>query len=351
MAIGNKRAISRRQTLGALAALGTMTPFGPARAAKPFEPSAALQEAAKKDAGLVLYTAAFPEVMQDQIAAFNKRFPFVKVNMVRASGGQLITRVQSEAAAGKLEADVLDHSDRGQTKTIEDLFADYAPPNAADYMASALVSPKLWPTITPAWSIAWNPELVKDPPRSWAALCDPKYAGGQIGQVIGPSGGTTWTRIMFERQVLGEDYWKRQAAVKPKLFPSGAPLSDAVVRGEVGIAPLIFNIVYPKKQAGAPMDAVYPTDGVPICPYGSGIMKSGKHPAAAKLWMDWCLSDEGQSQSIREQGNLTALKAPPVPPPGFDPAVHKLWTPDFQQFQSLHDAWLEDWNKTYGYRQ
>ena len=351
MIVMSEKRISRRQVLGSAVALGALTAYGPARAAKPYDPPAALLDAAKKDGGIVLYTAAFPEVMQDQIATFNKRFPFVKVNMVRASGGQLITRVQSEAAAGKLEADVLDHSDRGQTKGIETLFADYAPPNADDYMPSALVSPNLWPTITPAGSIAWYPEIVKDPPRSWAALCDPKYGNGQIGQVIGPSGGTTWTRIMFERQVLGEDYWVRQAAVKPKLFPSGAPLSDAVVRGEIGIAPLIFNIVHPKKQAGAPIDGVYPTDGVPICPYGSGILKSGKHQAAARLWMDWCLSDEGQTESIRDQGNLTSLKNPPILPVGFDPAVHKIWTPNFQQFQSLHDAWLEDWNKAYGYRQ
>ena len=63
-----------------------------------------------------------------------------------------------------------------------------------------------------------------------------------IGQVVGPSGGTTWTRIMFERQVMGEDYWAKQAAAI-ELYPSGAPLSDAVVRGEIGIAPLIYNIV------------------------------------------------------------------------------------------------------------
>jgi iron(III) transport system substrate-binding protein len=48
---------------------------------------------------------------------------------------------------------------------------------------------------------------------------------------------------------------------------------------------------------------------------------------------------------------MTALKNPPMAPPGFDPVQDKLWTPDFAQFEALHDAWLEDWNKTYGYRQ
>ena len=46
--------------------------------------------------------------------------------MVRAPGGQLITRVKTEAAAGKLTADVIDHSDFRLTKAIEDLFAHYA---------------------------------------------------------------------------------------------------------------------------------------------------------------------------------------------------------------------------------
>jgi len=40
---------------------------------------------------------------------------------------------------------------------------------------------------------------------------------------------------MFERQVLGEDYWKKQAATEVTLFPSGAPAADALVRGEVSI--------------------------------------------------------------------------------------------------------------------
>jgi iron(III) transport system substrate-binding protein len=338
-------------SLGTFASLGLLTSYGPARAAKPYNPPASLVDAANKEGEVVLYTAAFPEVMQDTITQFNKRFPGVQVRMVRASGGQLITRVKSEAATGKLEADILDHSDRGQTKAIEDLFADYAPPNAADYMPEALVSPKLWPTITPSWALAWNAELVKNPPKSWMDLTKPEYAGGKIGQVIAPSGGTTWTRVMFERQVLGEDYWAKQAATQPKLYPSGAPLSDAVVRGEILIAPLIFNIVYPKIKDGAPIAAVYPSEGIPIVPYGSGIPKSARHPNAARLWMDWMLSDEGQTHSLRDQGNVTSLKTPPIDPPSFDPKKDKVWLPKFTEFESLHDKWLEDWNRVYGYRQ
>src|SRR5689334_24283002 len=206
--------------------------------------------AAKKEGRLVYYTANFAEVEQEVINAFNKRFPEIKVEMVRAPGGQLITRVKTEAAANKLAADVVDHSDRALMSGLTDLLQDYAPPNAADYREDVRISPKLWPRVTLVWSIAYNSELVKNPPKSWADITKPEYGKRQIGQVIAASGGTTWTRIMFERQVLGEDYWKKQAATDPVLFPSGAPMSDALVRGEITMGPLLYNAIFPKQRDG-----------------------------------------------------------------------------------------------------
>ena len=324
----------------AFAAAAQQNPYGPPE----------LIEAAKKEGKLVYYTANFTEVEQEVIKAFNKRFPFVRVEMVRAPGGQLITRVKTEAAAGKLSADVIDHSDRGLMLEMADLFQDYAPPNAADYLPEVLVSPKLWPRNTIGWSIAYNKELVKNPPKSWQDLTKPEYGNGMIGQVIAPSGGTTWTRILFERQVLGEDYWAKQAQTKPVLYPSGAPASDALVRGEVSIAPLLYNIVWTKKRDGAPLEIFFPPEGVPVNPYASGIPKTAANPNAAKLFLNWCLSAEGQTFMIKELGNLTSLKNPPVYPEGYDPKVVKVWVPDMKD-DPKRNAWVEEWNKLYGYRQ
>jgi len=307
--------------------------------------------AAKKEGKLVYYTANFAEVEQEVIKAFNKRFPEIRVEMVRAPGGQLITRIKTEAAAGKLLADVIGHSDRGLMLEMNDMFMDYAPPNAADYRPDALVSPKLWPGVTLGWSIAYNVELAKKPPKTWADLTKPDYKGKQIGQVVAPSGGTTWTRIMFERQVLGEDYHAKQAALDIALYPSGAPLSDALVRGEVSIAPLLYNIIYTKIKEGAPAEAIFAPEGVPIIPYADGIPKTSKNPNAAKLFMNWRLSAEGQEFQIKELGNLTSLKNPPMYPKGWDPKVVKVWVPEFGPFEKLRATWVEDWNKTYKYRQ
>jgi len=310
-----------------------------------------LIEAARKEGKLVYYTADFTEPEQVIIKEFNRRFPFVKVEMVRAPGGQLITRIKTEAAANKLLADVVNHSDRGLMLGIADLFQDYAPPNAKDYRDDVQVAPQLWPKTTLGWSIAYNTELEKNPPKTWMDLCKPEYGPKKIGQVVAPSGGTTWTRIMFERQVHGDDYWKKQAATQPILYPSGAPTSDAMVRGECSIGVLLYNIAYIKKKDGAPVDIIFPSDGVPLNYYAAGVTKASANPNAAKLFLNWNMSNEGQAFHIKELGYLTALKDPPFNPPGYDPKVIKAWSPKFEEYVKLRDSWIEEWNKTYGYRQ
>jgi iron(III) transport system substrate-binding protein len=289
--------------------------------------------------------------MQEAIGAFKGRFPFLRIDLVRASGSQLITRVQAEAGAGVLAADVIDHSDRALIRRLENLFADYAPPNGGAFLPAALCSPKLWPTIAPGWCIAVNVELQPELPRSWWDLCKSAYRDGRIGQVIGVSGGTTWTRIMFERQVLGEDYWPKQAALKPRLFPSSAPLADALVRGEVSIAPIIYDAIFPALREGAPLKALFAQEGVPIAPYAAGIPKTAAHPHAARLFLDWQLSEEGQRFAVTRHGNFSMLKAPPAVPSGFDPRRSKIWVPDFGQSEALHDAWVAAWSQVYHYRQ
>src|ERR1700745_3740733 len=311
-----------------LIALGFASALAMPAAAQDFGPPE-LIAAAKQEGRLVYYTANFAEVEQEVIKAFNKRFPEIKVEMVRAPGGQLITRVKTEAAAGKLAADVVDHSDRALMADLVGLFQDYAPPNGKDYLPDSLISPKLWPRVTLAWSIAYNSALVKNPPKSWIDLTKPEYGNRQIGEVIAPSGGTTWTRVMFERQVLGEDYWKKQAATNP----------------------LLYNIVYPKKRDGAPLEIFFAPEGAPVNPYASGVPSTAKNPNAAKLFLNWCLSQEGQTFMIKELGNLPSLRPPPVYPEGFDPKVVKVWLPNFDQYVKLHASWVEDWNTIYGYRQ
>src|SRR4029078_11601886 len=97
---------TNRRTLMAAPRPAAALPAGRALAQGNEFGSAELIAAAKKEGRFVFYTANFAEGEQEGIHAFNKRFPEIKVEMVRAPGGQLITRIKTEAAAGKLSADV-----------------------------------------------------------------------------------------------------------------------------------------------------------------------------------------------------------------------------------------------------
>ena len=79
-----RKTLTRRRALAAAAAIGTFAITGRARAA--FQPSATLLEAARKEGRVVVYTASFTEVIQEVVNDFNKRFPFIKVEVVQISG-------------------------------------------------------------------------------------------------------------------------------------------------------------------------------------------------------------------------------------------------------------------------
>ncbi len=317
------------------------TPFG----------SQELVEKARAEGKIVFYTVNFLETEHTWIAAFNKRFPFVKVDLVRAPGGQLITRIRSEAASGKLAADVIEYSDRGHLLQMLDMYQDYRPPNAADYAPSAVTDPaKLWPRTTTGWCIAYNTELVKDPPRSFRDLTDPKWQGRQIAQVIAGGGGPTWNRVLFERQVLGDDYWARLAANDTVLFPSGAPATDSIIRGETRVGAQQTNIVIPRQKDGAPVACLIPPEGVPMTSYGAGIPKSATNPNAARLFLNWSLSWEGQEAFVRDSGGFSALIDGPVPE-ALDVKAVKPWFPKMADYIGLQTAWVDEWNRANKYRQ
>ncbi len=321
----------------------------PAVAQTAFTPSAELVEAAKKEGKLSFFCSNFLETEQELARRFNQRFPFLRIELVRAPGGQLITRVKTEAAAGRLSADMIDISDRAQAAGMSDLFAPYAPPNAGDYPPATRTGDRLWPRSANAWTIAWNPALVPNPPKSWHDLTKEEYARLGIARVIAGSGGAPWGLAMFERQVFGEDYWQKAAATKPRLFPSQAPMVDAIIRGEVALAALVTNLSIPLERQGAPLKWTFAPEGVPVTVFAAGVTKTAPNPNAAKLYMDWALSREGQTAMV-DVGNFSAMTNAPLPP-GVDPAAIKPWLPDEAQYEKLRAGWTEEWNKIFNYRQ
>jgi iron(III) transport system substrate-binding protein len=312
-------------------------------------PSTELLAAAKREGKIVVYTANFLDTEQAVVRRFSERFPGIRIEIVRGPTGQLITRIKTEAAANRMIADVIDISDRPQARAMIELFASYAPPNAADYPEIARTGDRLWPRSGNAWTITYNSELVKDPPTSWADLAKPEFGKLHLGQTVVVAGGGPFNRAMFEHKVLGETYWGKQAALKPTLYPSQAPMVDAMIRGEIAIAPLVTNLAIPLAAQGAPIKWFFAPEGVPVTVFCAGIAKGAGNANAAKLFMDWALSREGQALMV-ELGSFSSLRQAPLPP-GVDAAAIKTWYPDDAEIERVSKPWTDDWNKAYNYRQ
>jgi iron(III) transport system substrate-binding protein len=340
--------ISRRGLI--VGACAASLAAGAAHAAEsPYTPSPELLAAAKKEGKIVLYTANFLDTEQVVSKKFGERFPGIKIEIVRAPTGQLITRIKTEAAANRLIADVIDVSDRVQATSMINLFAPYAPPNAGDYAQITRTGDRLWPRSGNAWTITYNDAIVTNPPKSWADLIKPEFGKMRLGQTVISSGGAPFNRAMFERKVMGEDYWAKQAAFKPTLYPSQAPMVDAMIRGEIAIAPLVTNLAIPLAAKGAPLKWFFAPEGVPVTVFCAGITKSAGNPNAARLFMDWALSREGQALMV-ELGSFSSMANAPMPP-GVDASQIKAWYSDEAEVSRIFKAWTDDWNRAYNYRQ
>ncbi|TDR88089.1 ABC transporter substrate-binding protein [Enterovirga rhinocerotis] len=307
-----------------------------------------LVEAAKKEGRVVLYSSVVLDNEQVVAAEFQKKFPGITVDIVRAPGARLFTRIETEAAAGKLTADVVDLTERVLATRIDHLFADYKPPNAADWDRSAMGSPKLWPRTQFVYGLAYNPAIVSPPPEAtWKELMNPRF-GGKVGLILASSGGSGWTAAMQQRKEFGEDRWREIAKLKPRLFESNGPASSAVVRGEVQVAQLLLATANSLKAQGAPIEVIYPTEGLPAAPGAAAIFKDAPHPNAAKLFLDWSLSREGQNVMVEKLGGMSLLKGTKLPEGA--PKDVKVWTPSNEEFAALRDPWIKEWDEIFGYR-
>ena len=124
------------------------------------------------------------------------------------------------------------------------------------------------------------------------------------------------------------------------------------MRGEVAIGPLLYNSIYPKQQDGAPIEIFFPPEGVPINPYAAGIPKTADASQRRQAVPELVpvegrpdLHDQGARQSHLAEGAAGLSRRASIP------RWSRSGCPKFDEYEKLHATWVEDWNKTFGYRQ
>jgi ABC-type Fe3+ transport system substrate-binding protein len=133
-------------------------------------------------------------------------------------------------------------------------------------------------------------------PKTWAALADPALTGRVLLPVPSKVG---FAPLMYEilLQRLGwEKGWALigEFGANATLFvPGGAFITDRVAKGEEDVGVTIDFFAQAAAAGGAPLDFVYP-DIVGFSPAHVAVLSSAPHPEAARKYVAFLLSDEGQ---------------------------------------------------------
>lgn len=136
-----------------------------------------------------------------------------------------------------------------------------------------------------------------DLPNTWAELANPAYKDELMASNPNTSG-TAYTTVSGILQIMGEEEgWKfldEMYASIPYLEKSGSAPGKAAMAGEysLGIVPDPHNL--PLNNPDAPLLIVFPEDGVLAWPSPVAMVKGGKHPNNARIFIDWTMSPEGQ---------------------------------------------------------
>ena len=257
----------------------------------------ALAANAKQERQVVWYTTTSAGDNQAIVAGFTKKYPFLKVEVLRSTGEKLRQRILTEASAGQFFSDVASVSsmEMGLLKS-KNLLQAYDPPEAAGYPAATKDKEKFFTAIYARnFVMGYNTAVVpeKDRPKDWPDLLDPKWKG-RFGM----------DEEEFEWYGTLIDYWGREKAGKymkalsaqqPTLRRGHNLLAQLLAAGEFPLAIVFPFEVEQLKRRGAPVDWSNTSDPIVTSINVVALSTKAPHPNAAKLLINYILSEEGQN--------------------------------------------------------
>lgn len=266
-------------------------------------------------ANLVLYTSQPNEDAQATVDGFMAANPDVKVDWVRDGTPKIMAKLMAEIEAGSPAADLLLIAD---TVTLERMkqagqLLAYKSPEAVNYDASlydadgAYYSTKLITT-----GIMYNTAAAMKP-TSWADLAKPEAKG----LVAMPSPLTSGAALIHAQTLagvssLGWDYYKALQANGAIAAGGNGAVLKSVASGEKAYGVVVDYMPIREKAKGAPVEFVFPEEGVSAVTEPVAILSTTKNAEAAKKFVDYVLSEKGQ-EGFLKLGYIPARNGMPVP--------------------------------------
>ena len=260
------------------------------------ERQARLIGGANAEGQVVIYLNLDATVANALAGGFMKKYSGLNVEVGRFSGASIIARVEAEARAGKLAADVIMSGELGILVLVDKgVMARYRSPQLAAYPESFRDKERFWSvSLLNILVPAYNTRLVgkEDVPRRLEDLLRPRWKGklavdsqsyywfGALLQDMGEEAAARLLRELNDQQL-------RQVRGRRLL-------TELVAAGEYDLAvETNLNTVLTMSQQGAPVWFA-PLKRLYLRPSFLFMTRTAPHPHAAALLIDYLLSEEGQ---------------------------------------------------------
>ncbi|MGH7852900.1 MAG: ABC transporter substrate-binding protein [Candidatus Binatia bacterium] len=263
--------------------------------------------AAAKD---VVIVTSFPkELFETYKKTFEAKNPGINVVINSKQTNAGVTYLRETKA--KPEADIfwVSAPDAFQTLDADGLLEKYAPPKEIMSRIPAKIGNfpihdldgKYFGFAISGYGLMWNKNYLKAhkmaPPKEWTDLANPRYYNHLI--ISAPSrSGTTHLTVETILQAYGwEKGWAlllntggNMGSITERSF--GVP--EAVISGQYGIGVVIDFFGLSAIASGQPVEFAYPSL-TSVVPASVGIVKNGPNPQEAKAFVNYLLSEAGQT--------------------------------------------------------
>lgn len=265
--------------------------------------TAKLIAGAKKEGKVVFYSSWSQKAAVELVELFQKKYPFIRAELTRAGANKILNRVLVEDSAGKRLFDAV--TTKGDIIDVfkkRGLLARYDSPERRFYAEKYKDKEGFWTDSFPTiHSLVYNTRMVKpnEVPRKYQDLLNPKWKGLIGINLVNFMWGAVVMQTMGE--AAGLQFLEKLADQKPQARNGTTLNVNLVGAGEHAMAVSVsLNAVVRIQKKGAPidwarMDEPYYADLHPV-----SVGADAPHPNAAKLLVDFCLSEEGQNILIRE---------------------------------------------------
>jgi iron(III) transport system substrate-binding protein len=256
----------------------------------------AVLEAARREGRVVIVSSWDNSDVGKFLEAFKRRYPGIDVQYQEANQEVRTIRTLTEIKAGRNRVDLVSSiaGFLSEYKAAKALVPLDDLPAYANYEFPFRDPENEWIGYQlQIWGIGYNTETVKpaDLPRTWDDLTDPKWRG-RIGLGDRPN---LWLQAIFKEwgPERGADFTRRLFANNPQRRKEGLDaLANLLGAGEFDIViPASTSRIERTVKRGAPVGWTA-VDPLMVAPGDLAILK-GPHPNAARVFVNWAISREG----------------------------------------------------------